>query len=433
MPRAMTPSQARTFSASSIVRSMRDGRRDGAERARRHDRELDRRHPRLGLGRGDARAKLRQLGAERLQARAEHGFGLRVERLRLQPCADARDLRSARSPRGCSSSSSVAWRSSIVTCCETIRPRPERPDDRVLHLPTGTRTVIDCASLLAGRDRRRDDVAAERAGEVEGVLRGAGDGVGVGDLDGERRADALGAVGRGARRSTAPGSTSVLGAVLRWSAPQRCRHARSSSLLRQRLGRGDVRAREPEHAGARERERRGGRYGDEHAAADREAPARPRAGCASAGRSRSRARALAAASGADGREARSSWIRSGDDVMVSHPLFELRKRATQPRRDGGRRNPEQACGLLAVQVEDDPQRDDLALAGAQRAQALLELGGEPLAERAGVVTPLGGLGALLALATARVGAEPVERGRARDREQPGAGRARGADRTGATS
>jgi hypothetical protein len=95
--------------------------------------------------------------------------------------------------------------------------------------------------------------------------------------------------------------------------------------------------------------------------------------------------------------------------MVSHPLFELRKRSAQSGRYGGGRDPEQSRGLLAVQVEDDPQRDDLALARAQRPEALLELGGEALAERACMLAPFGSLGTLLALPAARVGAKPVER------------------------
>src|SRR5688572_13164956 len=108
--------------------------------------------------------------------------------------------------------------------------------------------------------------------------------------------------------------------------------------------------------------------------------------------------------------------------MVSHPLFELRKRATEPGRDGGRGNPEQACGLLRVEVEYDAERDDLALARGQRLQAFLQLGGEALSERVRVATTLRRLGTLLALPAPRIGAKPVERSRARDSEKPSARR-----------
>src|SRR5206468_12285488 len=83
---------------------------------------------------------------------------------------------------------------------------------------------------------------------------------------------------------------------------------------------------------------------------------------------------------------------------------------------------EQARGLLAVEVEDDAQRDDFALARRERPQPLLQLGGEALTECAGLTASLGRLRWLLALATTSLRAEPVERGRARDREEPGARR-----------
>ena len=266
-----------------------------------------------------------------------------------------------------------------MTCCETMRPRPERP---VIASCTRRDRNADGerrASFLAGRHRRRDDVAAERAGEVEGVLRGARHGVGVGDLDGQRRADALGAIAR----------WPVSAAPCKWHRRlARCRrgHWRDrrqlarDRVLAKRLGRRSVRAREPEHAGAREGERGGGGHGDEHPAANREPPASPTvrlSGC-SAAISRTRARSSA---GAEGRDARSSWIRSGDDVMVSHPLFELRKCTAQSGRDGRGGDPEQAGGLLAFEIENDAQRDNLALSGRESPQALGELGREALAER----------------------------------------------------
>src|SRR5262245_41901522 len=84
--------------------------------------------------------------------------------------------------------------------------------------------------------------------------------------------------------------------------------------------------------------------------------------------------------GAEGRDVRSSWISSGDGVMVTHPLFELGQGAAQPRRDGRDGNPEQACGLLAVEIENDAQCEHLALTGRERLQALGELRREALAE-----------------------------------------------------
>src|SRR5512134_140183 len=67
------------------------------------------------------------------------------------------------------------------------------------------------------------------------------------------------------------------------------------------------------------------------------------------------------ATGAAGRAARSSRIRSGDDVMLSHPLFQLLKCPVQPGRDRGRADSQEAGRLLAVELEHDAERHDLAL------------------------------------------------------------------------
>jgi hypothetical protein len=104
--------------------------------------------------------------------------------------------------------------------------------------------------------------------------------------------------------------------------------------------------------------------------------------------------------------------------MVSHPLFELGQGAAEPRRHGRHGDPEQACGLLAVEIENDAQRHDLALSGGERLEALCELGGEALADGRELGRALGGSGSLLSLSTSRIRPEPVEGGRPCDREQP---------------
>src|SRR4029450_2444854 len=78
-----------------------------------------------------------------------------------------------------------------------------------------------------------------------------------------------------------------------------------------------------------------------------------------------------------------------------------------------------------LQVEDDAQVHDLALAGRKGLQPLVEGGREAhiLAER--LRLPAGRIacaGPLLAASPPRVRTKPVESCRARDREQPGTGR-----------
>ena len=124
---------------------------------------------------------------------------------------------------------------------------PGEAGDRLLHLPDRDADGDRRASLLAGRHRRRDDVATERAREVERVLRRARDGVGVGDLDGERRAHALRAV-RPSRRPAAP-----------WVGRGACLPRSTAPALERRLRRlrrsaGATRV--VETSGARETERR---------------------------------------------------------------------------------------------------------------------------------------------------------------------------------
>ena len=169
--------------------------------------------------------------------------------------------------------------------------------------------------------------------------------------------------------------SAVLGvAFSRWSCPPArprvreavaARHpsARARSRLRSR-------ARAPPRRGARRR--RSGEPG-------RPSRCQGRRASAPAAVSRTRAAARPARPGARP-AARGSG--SGDGVMVSHPLFELSECAVEPRRDCGGADPEQACGLLAVELEHDAECDHLALARGEGAEPLLELRGQALAERA---------------------------------------------------
>src|SRR5947209_8315816 len=123
-------------------------------------------------------------------------------------------------------------------------------------------------------------------------------------------------------------------------------------------------------------------------------------------------------SGAVTRDARSSAARSRCDT---EGLLELLERAVEARGDVGRRDAEDARGAVRVHVEHDAQRDDLALAGVQRTESGLQVGGEPFGEA--LLVTLGHGGELLAPRAPPLRAEVVERGRARDLEEPGAGRA----------
>ena len=132
-------------------------------------------------------------------------------------------------------------------------------DDRLLHLRDRNAHRERGGALLAGGDRRTDDVAAEPPREVERVLRSAGDGVRVGHLDRERRADALRAVVRRRRlralRLRRRGAVAAVrsgrgfGRVLARLSGSGCALA-LERLVSQRLRRG-VRAGEAEHTGAR--------------------------------------------------------------------------------------------------------------------------------------------------------------------------------------
>ncbi len=142
MPRAMTPSQARTLSASSMVRSMRDG---GAT---------------APVAPGvttvtwivDMRASAFVESMPALSSRNSARSVCSLARSTASVCASSDSVSSRALMRAIwlrtlasrfVSSSSPAWRSSIVTCWDTMRPSPERPVIASCTLATGTRTVSD--------------------------------------------------------------------------------------------------------------------------------------------------------------------------------------------------------------------------------------------------------------------------------------------------
>src|SRR3989304_5524260 len=103
----------------------------------------------------------------------------------------------------------------------------------------------------------------------------------------------------------------------------------------------------------------------------------------------------------------------------SYLLLEFLEGPGEPGRNVGGGDAEHARGLVAVEVEEDAQRNHLALAVREGAQCRLELGREPLAKaRVGAVLARRGL---LAPPPPLLGAEPVERGRARDLAEPRTG------------
>ena len=164
------------------------------------------------------------------------------------------------------------------------------------------------------------------------------------------------------------------------------------------------------------------------------ATARPAAaGSASSSRRRPRSRSRREGSAAGGADASvSTWSaqrlaraagacraarrRSRSRSSLVHPLLESLQRPAQPRRDGRGADPEHARGGVPVELEHDPQREHLALAGRERRERGLELGRQALGER--LLDALVECRRLLAPSPPRLGAEPVERRRPRDPEQP---------------
>ena len=116
------------------------------------------------------------------------------------------------------------------------------------------------------------------------------------------------------------------------------------------------------------------------------------------------------------RAARNSATRSRCDM---ERLLELLERPVQARCAVGGRDAEHARRGARVEIEQDAERDDLALAGRERAQGGLEVGREPFDEA--LLDPVVLGGELLAARAPALGAEVVERDRARDLAEPGAG------------
>ena len=148
----MTPSQARTLSASSIARSIRDGGSDRSGCTARDHGELDRRHARLGLGRGDALPQRAQLTAQDAEPGTEHCLGLGVERLGVEPRTDPRDL----AQHAC-----LAMRQLVEVLLEIVdrdllrddAPEPGEAGNRVLHPVDRDADGERRAALLARRHR----------------------------------------------------------------------------------------------------------------------------------------------------------------------------------------------------------------------------------------------------------------------------------------
>src|SRR5207247_6457342 len=96
----------------------------------------------------------------------------------------------------------------------------------------------------------------------------------------------------------------------------------------------------------------------------------------------------------------------------------LRQRTVQPRRAGRRADPEETCSDVAVQPEQDPQRDHLALAGGQARERALEPRREPAAEHLLVLDRFAHGIEILPPAAPLLGAEVVERAGAGDLAEP---------------
>src|SRR5581483_11309053 len=97
--------------------------------------------------------------------------------------------------------------------------------------------------------------------------------------------------------------------------------------------------------------------------------------------------------------------------MGAQLLLQLVEGAREPRRARARADPEHARRGLAVEVEHDPERDRLALAGRQGAEGALERGGEALREPRLLGLPQPARVDLLAPRPATLRAEVVERDR----------------------
>src|SRR5438477_10197272 len=134
--------------------------------------------------------------------------------------------------------------------------------------------------------------------------------------------------------------------------------------------------------------------------------------------SSTRARSASGARGACARSSNSTVISFAD---IADPLFQSLECAAEARRARRLADPEHAGRGRAVELEDDAQRDHLALAGRQLSQRLLERAGQSVDELADeLLTPAEGI---LPPSAARLRAEPVDRDVVRDLAQPRARRA----------
>src|SRR5262245_2576035 len=113
---------------------------------------------------------------------------------------------------------------------------------------------------------------------------------------------------------------------------------------------------------------------------------------------------------------RSSTSSSGD--TGAHLLLQLLQRAAQPRRARRRADPEHSRRGLAVELEHDPQSDDLPLSGGQPRQRRFECRRQPLAED--LLRALGHRNRVAALSPPPpvLRAKVVERRRARQLAEP---------------
>src|SRR4051812_43222505 len=120
--------------------------------------------------------------------------------------------------------------------------------------------------------------------------------------------------------------------------------------------------------------------------------------------------------GAVGRVWRRCDTSSGD--MGVQLLLELREGAGEPRRAGGRADPEDARGGRSVEVEDDAERDQLPLGGGEAAERAVEGRGEALGEARLVRLRKLARERVLAPDAPPLGAEVVERDRPGELTEP---------------
>ena len=235
---------------------------------------------------------------------------------------------------------------------------------------------------VAGGVLDRDDVAAEVASDRQRLLGRRRERVLVVDGEREGRVAALRPAGRRWRASSpSRGCGGILRGAWQTSPCRRVRRCCARPVPSRRLPRsrpaGDglvmptataAATARPAAAGAR------AAAGDGRAAA--------RGGGLRLGRcGRERQHLEPAAPRSPAGASRAARRRSRSRSSLVHPLLESLERPAQPRRDGRGADPEHARGGVTVELEHDPQREHLALAGRERRERGLELGREALGER----------------------------------------------------